>query len=380
MRLPQQISLLALSLSNTHHSHRQGCSTVLFTQSSSKQFDQAIVDEVAANALNLEGELASKQKRSKKRRSNGRLTTRQRSISLGNDPIISLNLNLDHLAKSTQHPASAIRAEEMLLRIEALHSDGYYEKPPDTVSYNCVINSYAHARGVEDRLGNGKRLVERMIDRGIEPNEITYNTLLRCLLKEMEDADGNSMELRQEKVLQAESLISTMEKMNLANTISYNTVISILSKSCLKDSPQRAEYWLRHMMQLFNSTGDEKVEPDVCSFNSAIHAYSNAITDSKHYKQYEQSNLVYAKKADELLTEMETLCSNGQDSVRPDVISYSAVINAYARAASNENEWCADRAVEILEKMEANVSDIMKKEVEKKSVKPNKKTYTGVSA
>jgi pentatricopeptide repeat protein len=353
---------------------------VLFTQSSSKQFDQAIVDEVAANALNLEGELASKQKRSKKRRSNGRLTTRQRSISLGNDPIISLNLNLDHLAKSTQNPASAIRAEEMLLRIEALHSDGYYEKPPDTVSYNCVINSYAHARGVEDRLGNGKRLVERMIDRGIEPNEITYNTLLRCLLKEMEDADGNSMELRQEKVLQAESLISTMEKMNLANTISYNTVISILSKSCLKDSPQRAEYWLRHMMQLFNSTGDEKVEPDVCSFNSAIHAYSNAITDSKHYKQYEQSNLVYAKKADELLTEMETLCSNGQDSVRPDVISYSAVINAYARAASNENEWCADRAVEILEKMEANVSDIMKKEVEKKSVKPNKKTYTGVSA
>jgi len=84
------------------------------------------------------------------------LNTRQRSFSQ-RDPIISLNMNLDFLAKSGQKDA-ATRCEEMLLRIEALHDDGYYEKSPDVVSYNSVINAYARAHDAKSsRSGNAKR-------------------------------------------------------------------------------------------------------------------------------------------------------------------------------------------------------------------------------
>jgi hypothetical protein len=72
------------------------------------------------------------------------MNMRQKSFSQ-RDPIISLNMNLDFLAKSGQKDA-AIRCKEMLLRIEALHDDGNYEKSPDVVSYNSVINAYAHGK------------------------------------------------------------------------------------------------------------------------------------------------------------------------------------------------------------------------------------------
>ena len=382
MKLPP-LSLLAFPLSPPHHIMRQQrCPTMIFTQSRG-QVNQAIVEELTANILtqqHLSKQPAKKhnpKKQQKKKRSPKFMTTREKSISLGNDPIISLNLNLDHLAKSTQNPASAVRAEEMLLRIEALHADGYYEKPPDVVSYNCVINAYAHGRGLRDtRLENGERLLRKMKDRGIAPNGITYNTLLRCVLKELEETHYSNKTLRSEKVAKAESILNTMEGMNLCDTRSYNIMISIFSKCNGKDAHVRAEECLRHMMERYNSTGDEKREPDVCSFNSVIHAYANAI--SSRYPN-NSNNARYAQKAEDLLKEMETLFSTGKmGSVQPDVVSYSAVINAYARAASKENEWCADRAMQICDKLEENF--LAANKADRKGIaEPNKKAYSAVS-
>ena len=54
---------------------------------------------------------------------------RAKSLAKGRDPIISLNMNLDYLAKSGQIGA-ARRAEELLLRIENLYNEGYYDSRP----------------------------------------------------------------------------------------------------------------------------------------------------------------------------------------------------------------------------------------------------------
>ena len=109
-------------------------------------------------------------------------------------------MNLDYLAKSGQRDA-ARRCEEMLLRIDALHDDGYYEKSPDVVSYNSVINAYAHARSAkESRSANAKRLMERMKEKNITPNTITWNTLLRCILKEVGDKENNTKNKQQQQL------------------------------------------------------------------------------------------------------------------------------------------------------------------------------------
>ena len=269
------------------------------------------------------------------------------------------------MAKSGQKDA-ANRCEEMLLRIEALHEDGYYEKAPDVVSYNSVINSYAQGKNTKQnnmsRSGNAKRLMKRMNKKGIKPNTITWNTLLRCILKEIQESKQHS----EEKVQEAESILIDMEQSNIANTISYNTVISIISKSgsTLKDGAERAEGWLVRLLELYATTKNERIQPDTTTFNSVIHAYANVGRSSGASDR--------ATKAEQLLKQMEQLYKSGEnDNVKPDVVSYSAVVNSFARASS-EDSWCAARALALLEHMEELHKD------GDKDVKPNKRTYTSV--
>jgi hypothetical protein len=112
--------------------------------------------------------------------------TRERSIAMG-DPLISLNMNLDYLAKSRQKN-SAARAEELLLRIEKLHKEGYYDVKPDRVSYNSVMNAWVLSDDVVNSEKEVQRLMERMEelytkgDDSLKPNIISFNTCERPLI------------------------------------------------------------------------------------------------------------------------------------------------------------------------------------------------------
>ena len=64
---------------------------------------------------------------------------RQESLQQGNNPLISLNMNLDALARSKN---AAPRAQELLERIHALYEEGYYEVSPNVVSYNSVLKAW----------------------------------------------------------------------------------------------------------------------------------------------------------------------------------------------------------------------------------------------
>jgi len=379
--------------------------------------------------------------------------SRQKSISRGRDPIISLNMNLDYLAKSNQKDA-AFRAEELLLRIEALHEDGYYEKSPDVCSYNCVINAfcldssrYGHGgigrrggvvmstvRGYknnnskdqegtleeyattnEELIGgatsNAERLIQRMMQKGLTPNDITYNTLLRCISKDMDlvgrenlnnqskRRDNRSNPKTESKpsasvstrtaqthqnllVQKAESILSKMEDLQIANTISYNTMISILSKqqhptshnsnnnnkNQAEESVRQAEACFHRMLSLSTATSDERIQPDTCSFNSLIGAYAKIGASIPGAKER-------AIRAEDLLRQMENLYREnpeGNKSVKPDVVSYSSVVSAYAKASMWGEEGCALKALEILKMMEELY------EGGEEGVKPNKRTYTAV--
>ena len=108
-------------------------------------------------------------------------SSRERSLEKGLDPLISLNMNLDYLGKSGQKGA-AQRAEELLLRIEALHGEGYYEVKPDAVSYNSVMNAYSIS-GDDNSSADVQRLLGRMEDlhgdnknKAIKPTIVSFNT------------------------------------------------------------------------------------------------------------------------------------------------------------------------------------------------------------
>ncbi|KAL7466194.1 hypothetical protein ACHAXS_006482 [Conticribra weissflogii] len=384
------------------------------------------------------------------------LNSRQKSISRGRDPIISLNMNLDYLAKSNQKNA-AFRAEELLLRIEALHEDGYYEKSPDVCSYNCVINAFcldsseygydgsgmrgelamSTVRGYNSKVNEGtleedatydkvlsggttynaERLIRRMIQKGLMPNEITYNTLLRCISKDMDLIERGNFQMKNRNVKnkiktknkpsssvstrtaqtyqeilihKAETILSKMEDLKIANTITYNTMISILSKrqqptsrsknnrqdkniennnhNQVEEPVRQAEACFHRMLSLYTTTSDERIQPDTCSFNSLIGAYAKIGASVPGAKDR-------AIRAEELLRQMEDLYREnpeGNEKVKPDVISYSSVVSAYAKASRWGEEECALKAFEILKRMEELY------EGGEDNVKPNKRTYTAV--
>ena len=96
-----------------------------------------------------------------------------------------------------------------------------------------------------------------------------------------------------------------------------------------------------------------------------IHSYANVGRKSAGAPER-------ARRAEELIKQIERLYESGQnENVKPDVVTYSAVLNALSRAAA-QDEACASRAMEILERM------LDLHEGGDKDVKPNKRTYTAV--
>ncbi|EJK52709.1 hypothetical protein THAOC_27989 [Thalassiosira oceanica] len=288
------------------------------------------------------------------------LNTREKSFSQ-RDPIRSLNMNLDYLAKSQQKD-SALRAEEMLKRIQALHSDGYYEKAPDVVSWNSVINAYAQSRSIETPSSHARRLMEQMKESDVEPNTVTYNTLLRCLLKEIKRRQP--LKRVSGIVSEAKEIVSKMQENDLVNTVSFNTLLSILAKS--NEAPSVSETYLDHMIETYSSTQNKMIQPDTTSFNALIEAYVNEC------KRNRKAAADMAEQAEAVIGRMEQMYKSGEnDNVRPDVVSFTSVINAYATASSRRKK-CASQALETLDKMQRICDDGDRR------VKPNKRTYTAV--
>ena len=315
--------------------------------------------------------------------------TREKSIAKGRDPIISLNMNLDYLGKSGQRGAAA-RAEELLLRIEALHDEGYYEITPDAVSYNSVMNAYArHASEANQQSAeDARRLLRRMegmtlddIARGgrgtlVRPNTISFNTLILALansgqpeaaeelLFEMEDsclADDNGVRQNEKGLSDAhpgngghineeKGTVSCMP-----NTITYNSCILAWAK---QGNAQRAESLLRRMMELSLERNDQdELKADCISFNTCLHAYAVSGEEDA------------AERAEDLLRHQETLFLSGNEDVRPDSISYTSVVAAWA---SSRRLQAADRALQLLEEMEELY------EAGEENVRPNAHSYTAV--
>ena len=103
------------------------------------------------------------------------------------------------------------------------------------------------------------------------------------------------------------------------------------------DSASRAEAVLEKLNALQTSAGLlTEVVPDNISYNTIIKAYANSAN---------------GKRAEAVLETMVNLYeSTGDDKIRPDLISYSSVLNAYAKAASRD-PGAAKKSEEILRKM-----------------------------
>ena len=296
---------------------------------------------------------------------------KQRSLIRGNNPLISLNLNLDSLAKK----GAPVLAQQMLERIQKLHLDGYYDVSPDAVSYNSVLNAWARCQQV-DAVERALQLFQDML---VEPTLVSFNTLLLVLARHGYPEQAQELLEYMKSVSSSDADNGRRHLELLPDTISYNSVLlgwahhdNDESSISRLEAALQAESILREMTHIAYEQLNPHVKPDTISFNIVLDAWANAAkhhSDDKHDSTTDTvstSSLILhpAKRAQELLTHMEKLHQAGNDDVEPDVYSYTSVIKAWGN--SRDDEAC-DAAMHLLKQMESN-----------NNVKPNPHTYAAV--
>jgi pentatricopeptide repeat protein len=252
---------------------------------------------------------------------------RQESLDAGHHPLLSLNLNLDALARAQ----AAERAQELYHRIAALHVEGYYAVAPDVVSFNSVLKAWQSdpVQALEfwkTASGAGSEL---------QLNVRSYNTLILSLAK-AGLFDQALLVLRQMQETAADAS-SYGAMIILPDRITYNTVLLAAAVSRETAAAKAAEELLREMIK------SEYLQPDTISYNTVIDAWSNLAKPDR--AEYWLQQLVAPSSSSS--TSSASLRKTGK-KVRPDVYSFTTVIQAWA--VTGGPKACL-RAWEILQDM-----------------------------
>jgi hypothetical protein len=269
---------------------------------------------------------------------------------------VSYNSCLSALAKtsSRNYQKSASLGQDLLQEMEELHAlqieknQEWYQKnhdgkldqeelsmgpprirvKPNVRSYSTVMDAWGR-QGTQDGAQKAQELLDRLSskyqvtnDLAMQPNAISYNTVINAWAKAGAKEEG---------ALQCEALLEDMG--NLSDVISYNGVLHAWARSGAPNAGERAENILRDMWH---------VQPNGRTYTTVMDAWSRShgCDDS-------------AARAYSLLLESEELAANeGDESMKPNCISYATVINAYA--LSKTEPLKAHKAFRLLQRMNQN--------------------------
>jgi len=337
---------------------------------------------------------------------------RNESLEQGHHPLWSLNLNLDSLAQA----GAGSRAQELLRRIHAMYTEGYYEVSPDIVSYNSVLKAWkedeqpeAALELLETMIRNEREAGDEMEDpssgldsssntssrsrssnKSIRVDVISFNTVIAAFANQ-----GNyhkALELMRK--MQKKPKISDFGGDDSdgyfypdPDTITYNIVLYSLAQSNDLGTAAQAEKLLREMMMQKERTGMSVV--DTTSFNTVLYAWSRegkkglnatsiaAVTDMTAKRTTQKrpvSTKMAAQRAEDLLTIMEELSEAGNLNVRPDVYSYTTAIQCWAKCSGPTTTL----STTTTEKSITDKSQAVLNRMVERGLQPNKLTYTAL--
>ena len=333
-------------------------------------------------------------------------------VSMGHNPLLSLNLNLNALVREK----AIDRAQELYQRIRALYNDGYYATSPDVVSFNTILKGlqdhpsqaldFWHEQVMEQQQQQAtKRNQPQGHSRSsisddslssplpqppiLEPNTRSFNTILFSFAKAG----------LYEPALQVLTQMKEFDSFVLPDCITYNTVLLAMAIASNNDedessnngmetvaripkAPELAEELLVEMMERYER-GQELLQldqPDLVDENlSSSSSVSPSVRDSFKAMREDWTTPTAAVKPD--IISFNTVVSAWARSgdaeraelwlfrmkdeevhVQPDVYSYTTVIQAWAR---NGN---VPRALSLLQDMRED----------EQPMAPNRHTYTAM--
>ena len=290
---------------------------------------------------------------------------------------VSYNSCLNALAKTSSRssPSSATLSLELLQEMEELHvlqttanqlwyqknNDGMLDQDelsmgpprirvkPNVRTYSTIMDAWGR-QGTRDGACKAQDLLDRLDkkyqatqDLALLANSISYNTVINAWAKAGAKEEG---------AMQCEALLEDMG--NISDVISYNAVLHAWARSGAPDAGVRAEKILRDMWH---------VQPNGRTYTTVMDAWSRShgCDDS-------------AARAHQLLLESEEIAAKeGDDSMRPNCVSYATVINAYA--LSKTEPLKAHKAFRLLQRMNALSKDPNNRNLD---IRPNHVAYNSV--
>mmetsp|Transcript_9236 Transcript_9236/g.11643 ORF Transcript_9236/g.11643 Transcript_9236/m.11643 type:complete len:919 (+) Transcript_9236:141-2897(+) len=171
----------------------------------------------------------------------------------------------------------------------------------------------------------------------LRPNIETINVVMNACAQ----CDDTESPSRAEGILKKLNDLQTTDGLLLdvtPNTVSYNSIVKAYANN---GNAKKAEEVLHIMEELYKSTNDEKIRPDHISFSSVLHAYARAA-------RYDQSAANTAEKIlMRMVKEQKARVEKGiKDDPIVNVWCFNAVLNAYAAQGAGL------RAILVLKLME----------------------------
>jgi tetratricopeptide (TPR) repeat protein len=223
-------------------------------------------------------------------------------------------------AKSRSSEAYQESVKLMQIMRDLAESTGNASLVPNIVSYNALLSSSRHETDMQ-RAEDVFSLIERTP--GIKPDLTTYNTMLDVMAKS----------LRKDAAERAEAVLRRMWGLysskgidSMPDSTSYNACMNACK---FANDPFKAEALFREMQDRYQQTGNRRLKPNKMSYGSLITAWAN----SKHTHKAERAQEIF-----------DSMVAAG---IRPSTIEYNATIHAWASVGNVERaESLLDRALE----------------------------------
>ena len=196
-----------------------------------------------------------------------------------------------------------------------------------------------------------------------KPNESVYNALL-AVIAFVNNGKGAGKELsveqRRRNAEYAEKIVRDMEERAARGDESvrpsvrtYGSLIQVWAGAASLSNPgasDRVEQILRHMEDVYESTGDERMRPNFYCYTNAIHGVARSQRPDA------------PQRAMEIVERMEYLSDSGKNTEAwPNAHAYCAVLNALAKSRSSgravgsalSGKEVGDMADQLLERMKS---------------------------
>jgi hypothetical protein len=196
---------------------------------------------------------------------------------------------------------------------------------PDIVSYNTLLNCYLHASKRKRKVDrtNFQKEVESIFQRLLRdpnatPNQITYRAIVNFWINQRapERTELFLLEMAQASKKAAENGKSHRDDLPAPDRSLFHIVLTSWGGY---RAPKKAEELLLKMAELSDDHGFD-LRPTTETYNRLLNCWAKSM------------KLESGERAEVILREMEGLKSLGDEEATPDIYSYNSVLNAWSNS------------------------------------------------